>query len=184
MRVHERRNPLTFRRASLKDVGAILTLVHSAYRGDSSRQGWTTEADLLEGQRTDEAAVREVIEQLDSLILLALLEDTLVGCCQLVRREATGAYFGMFAIRPGLQGNGLGGAVLAEAERTARARWGARSMRMTVIRQRDDLITWYRRRGYEPTRETEPFPYGDERFGIPLRDDLEFVVLEKPVLQK
>jgi ribosomal protein S18 acetylase RimI-like enzyme len=172
---------LAFRRAGLKEVGAVVDLVHSAYRGDSSRQGWTTEAHLLEGQRTDVAAVREVIEQLGSLLLLALLEDTLVGCCQLVHREATGAYFGMFAIRPGLQGNGLGGAVLAEAERTARAQWGVRSMRMTVIRQREGLIAWYRRRGYEPTGETEPFPYGDERFGVPLRDDLEFVVLEKPI---
>ena len=91
------------------------------------------------------------------------------------------AYFGMFAIRPSLQGAGLGTAVLDEAERTAREQWCARSLQMTVIRQRVELIAWYRRRGYEPTGETRPFPSGDERNGIPLRGDLEFVVLEKQI---
>ncbi|MCU1492694.1 MAG: hypothetical protein JWO62_458 [Acidimicrobiaceae bacterium] len=173
--------PLVFREAGPGDVEDVVGLVQSAYRGESSRQGWTSEAHLLEGQRTDGAAVRAVIDDPSSLLLLALAEGSIVGCCQLVRREAEGAYFGMFAISPRLQGNGLGGAVITEAERTARAKWGARSMRMTVIRQRQELIDWYRRRGYEPTGETEPFPYGNERFGIPLRDDIEFVVLEKQI---
>ena len=173
---------LTFRRAGVPDVDAVVALVHSAYRGEVSRQGWTTEADLLDGQRTDAAAVREVIERSDSQIILALRDDTLVGSCEIDRSESGDvAHFGMFAVRPGLQGHGIGGAVLAEAERTARATWGARTMRMDVIRQRDELIAWYRRRGYEPTGETEPFPYGDERFGIPRRDDLEFIVLEKSI---
>jgi ribosomal protein S18 acetylase RimI-like enzyme len=173
---------LTFRFAGPRDVDDVVELVQSAYRGDTSRQGWTTEADLLEGQRTDAAAVQELIEQADSVLLLALRNGTLVGSCQLVCRElGESAFFGMFAIRPGLQGVGLGRAVLAEAERVARTEWGARAMRMTVIRQREELIDWYRRRGYEPTGESEPFPYGDERYGIPLRDDLEFIVLEKQI---
>jgi ribosomal protein S18 acetylase RimI-like enzyme len=128
------------------------------------------------------AAVRDVIGQADSALLLAMREGTLVGSCQLMCRElGESAYFGMFAVRPGLQGVGLGRAVLAEAERVARTKWGARVMRMTVIRQREELINWYRRRGYEPIGESEPFPYGDERYGIPLRDDLEFIVLEKRI---
>jgi len=173
---------LTFRFAGPRDVDDVVGLVQSAYRGDTSRQGWTTEADLLEGQRTDAAAVREVIEQADSVLLLARRNGTLVGSCQLVCRElGESTYFGMFAVCPGLQGVGLGRAVLAEAERVARARWGARAMRMTVIRQREELIDWYRRRGFESTGESEPFPYGDERYGIPLRDDLEFIVLEKRI---
>jgi ribosomal protein S18 acetylase RimI-like enzyme len=127
-------------------------------------------------------AVREIIDGVDSMVLLALLEGAPVGSCQLMRPGAEdGAYFGMFAVRPGLQGSGFGAALLAEAERTARAEWGSRTMRMTVIRQREELIAWYRRRGYELTGEREPFPYGDERYGIPLRDDLEFVVLEKRI---
>jgi ribosomal protein S18 acetylase RimI-like enzyme len=173
---------ITFRFAASRDVDDVVGLVQSAYRGDTSRQGWTTEADLLEGQRTDMAAVREIIEHADSVLLLALRNGSLVGSCQLVCREhGESAYFGMFAIRPGLQGIGLGSAVLAEAERVARERWGARSLRMTVIRQREELIDWYRRRGFESTGETEPFPYGDERYGVPLRNDLEFIVLDKRI---
>jgi ribosomal protein S18 acetylase RimI-like enzyme len=179
----DRNESLTFRFGGIRDVDDVVGLVQSAYRGDPSRQGWTTEADLLEGQRTDAAAVQELIEQADSVLLLALKKGTLVGSCQLVCRElGESSYFGMFAVRPGLQGVGLGRSVLAEAERVARARWGARVMRMTVIRQREELIEWYRRRGYEPTGESEPFPYGDERYGVPLRDDLEFIVLEKRIV--
>lgn len=168
-----------FRLAVASDVGDVVKLVQSAYRGDSSRVGWTTEADLLDGQRTDEAAVAETLDRPGSALLLALVDGRTAGCCHLARRDPEGAYFGMFAIRPELQGSGLGRSLLAEAERTAASSWGARSMTMTVIRQREDLVAWYRRRGYELTGATEPFPYGDERFGVPRRDDLEFVVLEK-----
>ena len=172
---------VAFRRAGPEDVPAIVALVESAYRGASSRKGWTTEADLLDGQRTDVAAVRAEIDRGEGVLLLATSGGTAVGCCQLLPRGAGGAYFGMLAVDPGLQGKAIGGAVLAEAERIARTEWGARTMRMKVIGQREDLIAWYRRRGYEQTGETEPFPYGDSRFGIPLRDDLEFVVLEKSI---
>jgi ribosomal protein S18 acetylase RimI-like enzyme len=85
----------------------------------------------------------------------------------------------MFAVSPKTQGGGLGKQVLAEAERTAREDFGLDSMQMTVIRQREDLIAWYVRRGYARTGETKPFPYGDVRFGLPRRDDLEFEVLVK-----
>lgn len=87
----------------------------------------------------------------------------------------------MFAVRPELQGGGLGKVILAEAERTARNLWGTGEMRMTVIRQRDELIAWYERRGYRRTGQLTPFPYGDERFGIPQRADLEFELLVKPL---
>jgi GNAT superfamily N-acetyltransferase len=170
---------LGFREAGPNDVEAVVALVHSAYRGEASRVGWTTEASLLEGQRTDVASVREMLDQAASVVLLAVLGDSIVGCCHLVGGEAHVAHFGMFAVSPALQGSGLGAGLLAEAERTARTRWRAPSMRLMVIRQRDELIAWYGRRGYQSTGETEPFPYGDERFGIPLRSDLEFVVLEK-----
>jgi hypothetical protein len=35
------------------------------------------------------------------------------------------------------------------------------------------------RRGYARTGELLPFPYGNDRFGLPLRDDLQFEALEK-----
>ncbi|WP_460791447.1 GNAT family N-acetyltransferase [Nocardioides maradonensis] len=169
---------LTFRTARIEDVHAVVPLVESAYRGDASRVGWTTEAALLEGQRTDADAVREIVGSSAGRLLLAERDGALVACCQLEPR-GDAAYFGMFAVRPDSQGGGLGKVVLAEAERVAREEWGAVRMEMTVIEQREDLIAFYERRGYGRTGEFEPFPYGDERFGRPLRDDLRFARLEK-----
>jgi GNAT superfamily N-acetyltransferase len=168
--------PLTFRAAAEADVPALVALVESAYRGESSRVGWTTEAELLGGQRTDPQGVAEVIANPAGRLLAVERGGELVACCQLERRGNC-AYFGMFAVRPLLQGGGLGRAVLAEAERVAREEWDAEEMHMTVLTQRADLIAWYERRGYERTGRTAPFPYGDERFGLPKRDDLEFEVL-------
>jgi ribosomal protein S18 acetylase RimI-like enzyme len=170
----------SFRAAELNDVPALHALVESAFRGDVSRRGWTTEADLLDGQRTDPQALDEIIDSPDSMLLLATCGDEVVACCQLRIAGAEPAYVGMVAVSPERQGGGLGAALLAEAERRA-ADAGAARMRMTVIRQRAELIAWYERRGYVRTGETAPFPYGDERYGVPRRDDLEFVVLEKPL---
>ncbi|MEU7580959.1 GNAT family N-acetyltransferase [Streptomyces sp. NPDC041068] len=171
---------LTFRDAVATDVDALVELIESAYRGDSSRAGWTTEADILEGQRIDPRGVAEVIESPVSRLLAVERDGALVACCQLAHR-GDHAYFGMFAVSPALQGAGLGKVIIAEAERTARATWGVPEMHMTVISVREDLIAWYVRRGYRRTGKTTPFPYGDERFGIPQRDDLEFELLVKPL---
>jgi ribosomal protein S18 acetylase RimI-like enzyme len=167
-----------FRTATTADVDAIVALVESAYRGESGLRGWTTESHLLDGQRTDAADVRSLIERPDSRILLAERDGRLVASCH-VERQGEAGYFGMFAVDPAGQGGGLGKQVLAEAERIAREEWHCRGMRMTVIVQREELIAWYGRRGYRRTGEYQPFPYGDERFGIPRRDDLRFEVLRK-----
>ncbi|MGW3013532.1 GNAT family N-acetyltransferase [Streptomyces sp. NPDC001219] len=171
---------LTFRTAHDADVPGLVALIESAYRGDVSRGGWTTEADLLEGQRTDPEGVTAVVRKETGRLLIAERDGALIACCQLEHR-GDHAYFGMFAVRPDLQGGGLGKLIIAEAERTARETWGAREMRMTVIHQRDELIAWYERRGYRRTGELTPFPYGDERFGIPQRPDLAFELLVKPL---
>ncbi|MCW2706981.1 MAG: Acetyltransferase [Frankiales bacterium] len=164
---------MQIRRAKPGDVDDVVSLVESAYRGESSRVGWTTEADLLDGQRTDPD---EVVSVLDDLIV-AEDDSGLVGCCTLIPRDGH-AYFGMFAVRPGLQGGGVGSQLLAEAERLA-AEHGAGHVEMTVISTRTELIDFYLRRGYVDTGETRPFPYGDDRFGRPRRDDLAFTVLVK-----
>jgi ribosomal protein S18 acetylase RimI-like enzyme len=169
---------LLFRNATAADVPAVVALVESAYRGESSRIGWTTEAHLLGGQRTDPDAVLEIIGAPDSRLLTVHREGRLVACCQLARR-ADHAYFGMFAVRPDLQGAGLGRAILAEAERSAREEWGAPELRMTVIGAREDLIAWYERRGYLRTGRVLPFPHHDRRFGIPHRAGLDFAELAK-----
>jgi GNAT superfamily N-acetyltransferase len=172
----------TFRAARLGDVPALVALVESAYRGEGSKQGWTTEADLLDGQRTDAEGVSDLIARAGSLVLVAeAVGDGLLACAH-VEKQGDSAYFGMFSVRPRLQGGGLGGALLAEAERIARDQWGCTMMRMTVISVREELIAWYERRDYHRTGEYSPFPYGNERFGIPRRDDLRFELLLKPLV--
>ncbi|HKZ09903.1 MAG TPA: GNAT family N-acetyltransferase [Rhodanobacteraceae bacterium] len=171
-----------FRSARPADIDAIVALTESAYRGDASRVGWTTEADLLDGQRTDAAEVAALIANPRVMLLLAERDGRLLASCVLERlsgEHAGDGYFGMFSVRPDVQGNGTGRALLAEAERVARDQWHARTMRMTVIDVRAELIAWYARRGYRRTGEYRPFPYGDPRFGIPKRDDLRFEWLVK-----
>ncbi len=174
----------SIRPATPADVPAIDDVVHSAYRGEASRDGWTTEADLLDGIRTERATIAAAITSApDSVMLVAVDPGTptsqVVGCCHLERRADGVAYFGMFAVRPQRQGGGLGRRLLCAAEDYASSRWATRIMEMTVIVQREDLIAWYLRRGYVRTDETRPFPYGDVSIGVPRRDDLEFVVLRK-----
>jgi GNAT superfamily N-acetyltransferase len=169
---------LTFRPATLADIDALVVLVTSAYRGDASKQGWTTEADMLDGQRIDPTVLRKDIERERSLIIIAEREAQLLACAHVAEENGAG-YFGMFSVQPGLQGGGVGKLLLAETERIARDEWRLPAMRMTVIDIRDELIAFYERRGYRRTGITKPFPYGDERFGIPKRDDLRFEILEK-----
>jgi ribosomal protein S18 acetylase RimI-like enzyme len=169
-----------FRYATPADCAAIVALVESAYRGGSSRAGWTTEADLLGGQRTDADEIAAILAEPHARLLLALDGGEILGCV-LLRREREGAYLGMLAVRPQLQGGGLGKRLLGEAEARARSDLGATRIRMTVIEQRKELIAWYERRGYANTGRTEPFPYGNPRFGLPKRDDLRFVVLAKVI---
>jgi ribosomal protein S18 acetylase RimI-like enzyme len=163
---------MLFRTAEPADVDDLVVLVNDAYRREG---GWTTEAHLLAGQRTDAAAVSELLDTL----VLAHEAGQVLGCCSLTVVDDHG-YFGTFAVRQDTQGKGVGAALLAEAERRA-AEAGLAYVEMTVLAGRTELIAFYVRRGYTPTGATAPFPYGDERFGQPLTEDLEFVVLQKPL---
>ena len=171
---------LIFRAATDADTPALVALVTSAYRGDVSKQGWTTEADMLDGQRIDAEVLRRDIERPRSRILLVERDSAVLACAHVAEEDGAG-YFGMFSVRPDLQGGGMGKALLAEAERIAAEEWKLPAMRMTVIDIREELINFYERRGYRRTGIKKPFPYGDERYGIPKRDDLRFEILEKPL---
>jgi ribosomal protein S18 acetylase RimI-like enzyme len=171
-------NEWPVRQATTADAESLVALVNSAYRGDSSKAGWTTEAELLGGQRVDLRGMIETLNNPNTMVLVHEEADGLVGCV-LLDRSGDDPYLGMLTVKPTAQGRGLGRRLMDAAERWVVDHWGARSMHMTVIVQRDELIAWYERRGYVRTGVRKPFPYGDDRFGLPKRADLEFEVLRK-----
>lgn len=166
------------RAATASDVAALTALINSAYRGDSSRAGWTTEADLLGGQRVDIERLIEIMATPGNVILLHERDRRPVGCVHL-ERTGEDCYLGMLTVLPTLQRSGVGRQLLAAAEDWALEHWSSRTMHLTVVVQRTELIAWYERRGYRRTFQRKPFPYGDERFGLPRRPDLAFEVLTK-----
>lgn len=165
------------------DAPALVTLVNSAYRGESSKQGWTTEADLLGGQRIDLERAQQFAEQTQSggdiQVLVWPWNDGTLAACVSLERRGRAAYLGLLTVAPGRQNAGWGRQLLEQAESWVQKKWGSRKVEMTVISVRSELIAWYERRGYRQTGETRPFPMTDVRFGLPKVAHLEFVVLEK-----
>jgi GNAT superfamily N-acetyltransferase len=172
---------MTIRPAAPSEIAAIATLVNGAYRGASARAGWTHEADLLDGQRTDAAMIARLLDAVPGTILvLADADDAgLAGCVAIAPTSDAAVWtVGMLTVAPGLQAGGLGRRLLSAAEDYASAH-GAQTIAMTVIDVRHALIAYYQRRGYQLTGAKAPFPYGDARVGHPLRTDLVFVAMEK-----
>ena len=161
--------------ATEQDVPGLNILVNSAYRGESSRKGWTTEADLLGGIRTDETGLRTLLANPNVTILKYEEAGQLLGCVSL-EKKGSNLYLGMLTVSPDAQANGIGKKLLAAAETIAIEKQ-YRAITMTVITVRNELIAWYERRGYRSTGEKQPFP-SDPRFGIQ-KQPLEFVVMEK-----
>lgn len=162
--------------AGLADVPRLALLIERAYRGPEAAKGWTNESEILTGPRSSPAEIEGLIRDKDCRFVTAFRGDKLVGCA-LIRNEGDGAYFGMFAIDPDIQGGGLGKAMMTRCEEAAQELWGATSMRLTVISLRDRLIGWYERRGYVRTGESEAFPF-DTATGA-LRTDFDLTVLKK-----
>jgi ribosomal protein S18 acetylase RimI-like enzyme len=169
---------LAVRAATVADAAALVALINSAYRGESSKAGWTTEADLVGGQRVDVEGLLETIGAPDNVVLLHERGHRPIGCVHL-KRTGDGCYLGLLTVSPTQQSGGIGRQLLDAAEEWASEHWASQSVHMTVIVQRVELIAWYERSGYERTGEQKPFPYGDERFGLPRRADLAFEVLRK-----
>jgi GNAT superfamily N-acetyltransferase len=165
------------------DYSAVIELANVAYRKTGDGASWNAETGIIEGQRLNEDLLREDLARNPQAVLLTYRDEAggpLLGTVWLEPKRAGVWYLGLFTIRPELQNRQRGRALLAAAEQYASARGGKR-IRITVLQVRTGLIAWYERRGYRQTGETEPFPYGDERFGKPLRDDLYFVVMEKEI---
>jgi GNAT superfamily N-acetyltransferase len=149
------------------DLRQLRGLVESAYRGDSARGGWTHEADLLDDDRTDEAQLAATIADPDCRVLVAEAEGRLVGTVTISLAGPSRAYLGMLCVDPPLQAAGLGRVLVQAAEARAKADFAARTMEMTVIDKRRELIAWYERRGYRARGETQPFPVsGDFSFAM------------------
>lgn len=165
--------------AEAADAEAIASLVNGAYRGAGAARSWTHEAELLGGQRTDPATLRGAMAAGSTILLARDAAGALLGCVSVQRVDDEGTWsLGLLSVDPALQAAGLGRRLLEAADVHCKAR-GGRQIEITVIQLRDVLIGWYMRRGYAPTGERRPFPYGDARVGTPRRTDLHFVVLAK-----
>jgi len=176
-------NPMFLARATEADYGAIVDLTNLAFRGAGPTASWNSEADFIEGQRLSESLLREDLAQKPDAVLLTCRDDPngeVLGTVWLEPKKHGVWYLGLLTIQPDLQNRHMGRALLSAAEGFAKQH-GASRIRMSVVNVRTTLIAWYERRGYVLTGETQTFPYDDQRFGRPLRDDLHFVLLEKDI---
>jgi len=163
------------------ELEAIAALVNAAYRGETSRAGWTSEFELLGGQRTDAETLSADLAATPGATILTMREregGEIVASVWLEPAASETYYLGMLTVNPTRQADGFGRALLLQAESFA-ATAGARRMQLTVIEQRESLIAWYERRGYRRTGAVKPFPYDDARVGAPKRGDLRLAVFEK-----
>ena len=143
--------------ATINDIPALVSLLNSAYRGESSKKGWTTEADMISGNiRTDEAQLKHLMEKPGAVFLKSVNEkDGIEGCVYLDKRNSK-LYLGMLSVNPAIQAKGTGRKIMAAAEDYSR-REGCRAIFMRVISLRHELIAWYEKQGYYKTGETQPF---------------------------
>ena len=169
---------MELKKATLKDIPDLIKLINGAYRGDSSKQGWTTEADLLDGVRTDAENLAEMINKNDALILQSFNENNILQACVYLEKKQHIMYLGMLTVSPLEQSKGIGKQLLYEAEKYAEQQM-CNIVEMTVISLRKELIAWYEKRGYNNTGETKPFP-NDIKFGVP-KQPLEFIIMQKEI---
>ncbi len=167
---------MILQKATLQDIPQLEILINSAYRGDSSKKGWTTEADLLDGIRTDVDSLKEMIGRSSAIILQSFTEYNLLQGCVYLEKRKNKMYLGMLTVSPMLQAKGIGKQLLIEAEKYAQSQ-ECSLIEMTVISIRTELFEWYKKHGYKDTGEKRPFP-NDTKFGIP-KQPLEFIVMQK-----
>ena len=162
--------------ATIADAAELSALINSAYRGESSKKGWTTEADLLEGTRTSEEELISIITSPNHYLLKFTFDEKIIGSVLLIAKKDV-LYLGMLTVSPELQNSGIGKQLLQAAEQLAQQLELSR-IQMTVIGIRTELLAWYVRNGYEDTGLREPFPFGEGDKAL-TSEPLDFMVLEK-----
>ena len=167
---------MSISKATIHDIPELVTLINSAYRGEHSKKGWTTEANLLDGVRTDPGSLEKMMAKKNAVILKYNDENNVLQGCVYLEQKDSRIYLGMLTVSPLLQAKGIGKKLLVQAEKYAEDK-KCSTVKMTVISVRDELIKWYEKYGYRKTGETKPFPT-DPKFGIP-KQPLEFIVMEK-----
>jgi ribosomal protein S18 acetylase RimI-like enzyme len=172
-------SPVTIRKATVNDIPAIVNLVQSVYRGDNSRQGWTTEADLLDGPRTDPQMVSDFIADPASVMLVAF-KDGQLAASVLLQKKSDHAYLGMLSVDVRAQNLKLGRWMMDECAAFIRAEWKLAEIRISVIDSRHELIEWYERRGFKRSGRGSEFS-SDPRFGIPKVAGIKFIEMVKPI---
>jgi ribosomal protein S18 acetylase RimI-like enzyme len=165
---------VTVRTASPADLSRLHPVIERAYRGDSAREGWTHEADLLSGERIGDATLQAMIADPAQILLIAEQGDVALGCVSLTARGDGLVYLGLLCVDPTRQAAGIGKAIIAAAEKVSRDVLDADRIEMTVIDSRVELIAYYERRGFARTGERRPFP-------VAVEPPLGMVVLEKAI---
>ena len=164
------------RLATVKDISKIVELVESVYRGKSATKGWTSESDILDGQRTDAQMIREIIEDPGSS-LFVIDEGNALAASVHLKKEDNFGYIGMVSVSTAVQNKGVGKKLLLYCEEQIKS-WKFSHAKITVIHTRLELIAWYERFGYVRNGVSHPFPE-DPRFGKPKVAGLTLVELEK-----
>lgn len=151
--------------STLADSAALTRLVNKAYRGDSSKRGWTSEAHLLSGNRIDEDTITQYLNNGNVTILKYVDNTEQIQGCVYLEGKTNKLYLGMLSVDPDLQAGGIGRQLLAAAEILAASK-RLRLIIITVISTRTELIAWYNRRGFKANGKEIPF-HAEEKFGIP-----------------
>jgi len=162
--------------AQLEQSQEIGNLVNQAYRG---KTGWTKEGHLVSGDRVSSKQIEDIILNENSYLLITQNKIDITSCI-CIEKKTNNAYFGLFAVNPNIQSKGIGKKVLKLAEEYTKDILKLKKITMVVISQREELISYYERRGYVKININQEYPkYLD--VGTPKIEGLTIDYLEKTI---